>query len=79
MEQNLEQLMSETAKHYEDKMAELWAKNKQLINENKGLKGKIRGFRRTVRRLKDELAEAKRDDRSKPHYRNGRRGTMFNG
>lgn len=79
MEQSLEQIMKETSEHYERKMAKLWEENKQLKNENRGLKGKIRGFKHTVRRLKGELAEAKKNRRDKPYYKNGRRGTMFNG
>lgn len=80
MDKTFDQLtMNETAAHYERKMAALWEENEKLKKENTGLKGKNRGFRRSINRLKAELAELKKDQHKKPFYRNGRRGTNFNG
>lgn len=74
-----EQTMAETAAYYEKKMAEMFLEIQRLRKENTGLKGKNRGFRRSIKRLKTELAEYRKQDERKQHYRNGRRGTRFNG
>lgn len=72
-------VMNETAEYYEAKMTEMWKENGRLKKEIIGLKGKNRGLKRTVRKFKAELAEYKKRDQTKPFYRNGRRGTQFNG
>lgn len=75
-----EKTANETMDHYEQKMDDLYKQIKRLTNENKGLKGRIRGFRRSIRQLKNELAdEQKKNRRQRPQYRNGKRGTRFNG
>lgn len=74
-----EQVMEETLTHYERKISEMFLEIQRLRKENTGLKGKNRGFRRSIKSLKNELAEYRKRDQVKQHYRNGRRGTRFNG
>ena len=74
-----EQTMNETSAHYEQLLQKIFKENEQLRKENRTLRGKNRGFRRSIRTLKAELMEYKQADDRKQHYRNGRRGTKFNG
>lgn len=42
--------------------------------------GKIRGYKKSIRKYKDEIDMLKKQkNKNKQHYRNGRRGSMFNG
>lgn len=74
-----EQTMNETSAHYEQLIQKMFTENERLRKENKALRGKNRGFRRSIRTLKAELMEYKDAENKKPHYRNGKRGTKFNG
>lgn len=48
--------------------------NKQLKRANLNMKRESKHLRRVIKKLKDEASLQK-----KPHYRNGRRGSKFNG
>lgn len=48
--------------------------NKQLRKANSNLKYKNRELGRVIKKLKDEAAKER-----KQHYKNGRRGSKFNG
>lgn len=71
---DVERLMDETAEHYESKLQKQFEFIQQLKRANSKLKNENRGLKRT-------LAEKRRQeqDERKSHYRNGRRGTKFNG
>jgi hypothetical protein len=48
--------------------------NKQLKRANLNMKKEVKNLRRVIKKMKDEAAK----DR-KPHYKNGRRGSKYNG
>jgi cell division protein FtsB len=48
--------------------------NKQLKRANLNVKREVKQLRRAIKKLKDEAARER-----KPHYKNGKRGSMFNG
>jgi len=42
--------------------------------------GKIRGYKKSIRKYKEEIESLKKaKSHNKQHYKNGRRGTKFNG
>ncbi|MCM3600652.1 hypothetical protein M3175_07910 [Robertmurraya korlensis] len=57
-----------------DKLGNVTMQNKQLRRANINKDKTIRHLKRVIRKLKEELER----DR-KPHYKNGKRGTKFNG
>jgi predicted RNase H-like nuclease (RuvC/YqgF family) len=57
-----------------DKLGEVTLQNKQLKRANLNMKREVKRLRRLIKKMKDEAAK----DR-KPHYKNGRRGSKFNG
>lgn len=57
-----------------DKLEEVTLKNKQLRRANINKDKTIRHLRRVIKRLKDEAAKNR-----KHHYKNGKRGSKFNG
>jgi hypothetical protein len=57
-----------------DKLDNATLQNKQLRRANINKDKTIRHLRRVIKKLKDEAAK----DR-KPHYKNGKRGTIKNG
>jgi cell division protein FtsB len=57
-----------------DKLANVTMQNKQLKRANLNIKREVKQLRRVIKKLKDEAAK----DR-KPRYKNGRRGSKFNG
>jgi hypothetical protein len=57
-----------------DKLGNAVLQNKQLKRSNLNMKRELKQLRRVIKKMKDEAAK----DR-KPHYRNGRRGSNFNG
>lgn len=57
-----------------DKLGNVAMQNKQLKRANINKDKTIRHLRRVIKKLKEEMER----DR-KPHYKNGRRGTKFNG
>jgi cell division protein FtsB len=73
MEQHeVEQLMAETADHYQGKMDKLFHTIQQLKNRCVTLQNENKHLKRTNQEL---IREKKR----KQHYKNGKRGTRFNG
>jgi soluble cytochrome b562 len=68
---DVELLMEETHKHYQGKMDKLIKEIDQLKKANTKLKGENRGLRRTIGKMKE--------NRNKQHYKNGKRGSQFNG
>lgn len=56
------------------KLGEVTVQNKQLKKANLNMKREIKQLRRVVKKLKDNAAKEQ-----KPHYKNGRRGSKFNG
>ena len=56
------------------KLGEVTLQNKQLKRANLNMKREVKQLRRLVKKLKDEAAKER-----KPYYRNGRRGSKFNG
>ncbi|MBO0961983.1 hypothetical protein J1P26_19955 [Neobacillus sp. MM2021_6] len=57
-----------------EKLGTVTLQNKQLKRANLNMKREVKQLRRLVKKLKDEEAMNR-----KPHYKNGRRGTKFNG
>jgi hypothetical protein len=57
-----------------DKLGNVTNQNKQLRRANINKDKTIRHLRRVIRKLKEEAEK----DR-KPHYKNGKRGSRFNG
>jgi hypothetical protein len=57
-----------------DKLANVTLQNKQLRRANINKDKTIKHLRRTIKKLKDDAAK----DR-KPRYKNGKRGSKFNG
>jgi hypothetical protein len=61
-------------KTIKDKFDNVTFQNKQLRRANLNKDKTIRHLRRVIKKLKDDAAK----DR-KPHFKNGKRGTKFNG
>lgn len=57
-----------------DKLANVTLQNKQLRRANINKDKTIKYLGRVIKKLKDEAAKD-----HKPHYKNGRRGSRFNG
>jgi hypothetical protein len=62
-----------------EKICELTIANMELIKTNNGQGKKIRSLEKIIERRKkdDEKKNPKKKD--KQHYKNGKRGSMFNG
>jgi predicted RNase H-like nuclease (RuvC/YqgF family) len=56
------------------KLGEVTLMNKQLKRANTNMKREVKNLRRQVKKLTDEISKNR-----KPHYKNGKRGTKFNG
>lgn len=61
-------------KAYTDKISELSLQVKQLKRANINKSKENKHLRRVIKKLKDDAAKER-----KPHFRNGKRGTMKNG
>lgn len=59
---------------FKEKIGSLTMQNKQLKRANLNMKREVKYLRRVIKKMKDEAARER-----KPHYRNGRRGSKFNG
>jgi cell division protein FtsB len=57
-----------------EKLGEVTLQNKQLKRANLNMKREVKQLRREVKKLKDDAAKVR-----KPHYKNGKRGSRFNG
>jgi cell division protein FtsB len=57
-----------------EKLGEVTLQNKQLKRANLNMKREVKQLRRLIKKLKDDAAKER-----KPHYKNGRRGSKFNG
>lgn len=57
-----------------DKLSNATLQNKQLRRANINKDKTIKHLRRVIKNLKEEAAKNR-----KPHYKNGRRGSKFNG
>ena len=57
-----------------EKLGSVTIQNKQLKRANLNMKKEVKSLRRIIKKMKDE-AEKER----KPNYKNGRRGSKFNG
>jgi cell division protein FtsB len=57
-----------------EKIGIVTVQNKQLKKANINMKREIKQLRRIIKKMKDEAAKER-----KPHYKNGKRGSMFNG
>lgn len=57
-----------------EKLSSVTIQNKQLKRANINMKKEVKHLRRIIKKMKDEAAK----DR-KPHYKNGRRRSKFNG
>ncbi|MGO4890312.1 hypothetical protein ACJ2A9_21400 [Anaerobacillus sp. MEB173] len=68
---DVDKLMDETNEHYQKKFDQLHQESKQLRKANSKLKNEVRALKRSVHKLKQE--------KQKNHYKNGRRGSKFNG
>jgi regulator of replication initiation timing len=67
----MDQADYEALKNLIDKLT---LENKQLRRANSNLKYNEKRLGRVIKKLKDELSKER-----KPHYKNGRRGSKFNG
>jgi hypothetical protein len=61
-------------KAYTDKISELSLQVKQLKRANINKSKENKHLRRVIKKLKEDAAKER-----KPHFRNGKRGTMKNG
>lgn len=59
---------------YKSLIDNLTLQNNQLRRANTSMKKENKHLRRVIKKLKDEAAKER-----KPHYKNGRRGSRFNG
>lgn len=59
---------------FKEKLDNAILQNKQLKRANINVKRENKELRRIIKKLKDEAAQER-----KPHYKNGRRGSKFNG
>lgn len=57
-----------------EKLGEVTLQNKQLKRANLNMKREVKALRRLVKKLKDDMEKQR-----KPHYKNGKRGSRFNG
>jgi hypothetical protein len=71
-QKEIEQLMIETADHYQGKMDKLFHTIQQLKNRCVTLQNENKALRKANQALV-------REKKSKQHYKNGKRGTKFNG
>lgn len=71
-ERELEVLMAETAEHYEGKMDKLFQTIQQLKNRCVNLQNENKHLRK-------ERAELIREKKKRQYYKNGKRGTKYNG
>jgi hypothetical protein len=55
-----------------DKLSNVTMQNKQLRRANLNVKREVKQLRRIIKKLKDEASKER-----KPHYKNGKRGSMF--
>lgn len=73
MEQiEVERLMAETAEHYEGKMDKLFRTIQQLKTRCVNLQNENKALRKD----REQLI---REKKKRQHYKNGKRGTRFNG
>jgi hypothetical protein len=59
---------------FKEKLDNAVLQNIQLKSANNNLKRINKDLRRVIKKLKDEASQER-----KPHYKNGRRGSKFNG
>lgn len=71
-QKEIQQLMDETARHYEGKMDKLF----HTINQLKQRCVNLQSENKAIRRTNQELI---REKKKRQHYKNGKRGTKFNG
>lgn len=71
-EKEIQMLMEETARHYEGKMDKLFHTIQQLKSRCVNLQNE----NKAIRRANQELI---REKKQRQHYKNGKRGTKFNG
>jgi predicted RNase H-like nuclease (RuvC/YqgF family) len=57
-----------------EKISNLTLQNKQLKRANLNMKREVKHLRRVIKKLKDDAAKNRKE-----HYRNGKRGSKFNG
>jgi predicted RNase H-like nuclease (RuvC/YqgF family) len=57
-----------------EKLGEVTVQNKQLKRANLNMKKEVKNLRRIIKKMKDEAAKER-----KQQYKNGRRGSKFNG
>lgn len=57
-----------------DKLSNVTLQNMQLKRANLNMKREVKQLRRVIKKMKDEAAKER-----KPHYKNGKRGSKFNG
>jgi hypothetical protein len=57
-----------------EKLSNVTMQNIQLKRANLNVKREVKQLRRVIKKLKDEAARER-----KPHYKNGKRGSMFRG
>lgn len=57
-----------------EKLGEVTLQNKQLKRANLNMKREVKQLRRLIKKMKDDAAKER-----KPHYKNGKRGSKFNG
>ncbi|WP_078428785.1 hypothetical protein [Alkalihalobacterium alkalinitrilicum] len=73
MEQlDLDQLMKETHEYYQQRSEEMHLEVKQLKRANSKLKNEVRALKKVIYNFKQQ-------EKQKQHYKNGRRGSKFNG
>lgn len=59
---------------FKEKLDNAILQNIQLKRANINMKREVKHLRRVIKQLKEEAAKER-----KPHYKNGRRGSKFNG
>jgi predicted RNase H-like nuclease (RuvC/YqgF family) len=59
---------------YKKMIDDLTIQNKQLKRANLNVKRENKHLKRVIKKMKDDAAKER-----KPHYKNGRRGSKFNG
>lgn len=71
--EDINELMNETHKHYQEKFDKLHQESLNLRRANSKLKNEVRALKRIIHKMK-------KDEKEKHHYRNGqKRGRTRNG
>lgn len=62
-----------------NKMSDLTYKNIKLQRDNNRMASKIRGYKKSIGKYKDQIDRMKEKQPKNKKYKNGKRGTKYNG